>query len=166
VTEPGRRFVDHPAPGVGLMSLLIFTLCTVLGVIPVLLDLSPDEQLPGFFLPLVLGVMIGSAAIVGFYFWPFYATYYILDNTGITVKYGPWTRSYRWNEFSTVYWQKGMFLMRIGWPSMTPCVRLTNGLALKRTDRRPMLYLTPNDPIAFAEKIALFAPVLTQEMIV
>jgi len=82
------------------------------------------------------------------------------------VKYGPSTNTYRWADFRTVYWQKGMFATKIGWPSVTPCVRLSNAIALHRKNKWWALYLTPNDPKAFIEKITLFAPELTQEMII
>jgi len=65
-----------------------------------------------------------------------------------------------------VYWQKGMFATKIGWPSVTPCVRLSNAIALHRKNKWWALYLTPNDPKAFIEKITLFAPELNQEMII
>jgi hypothetical protein len=58
-----------------------------------------------------------------------------------------------------------MFATRIGWPSVTPCVRLTDGVLLKRRVKRFGLYLTPNEPKAFLQKIAEFAPELTSELI-
>ena len=54
-------------------------------------------------------------------------------------------------HFATAYWQRGMFATRIGWPSVTPCVRLTDGVLLKRRAKRFGLYLTPNEPKAFEE---------------
>ena len=64
-----------------------------------------------------------------------------------------------------MYRQTGMFSTKIGWPSVTPCVRLSNGLLLPKKNKRWGLYLTPNDPEAFIRKIEMFAPELTKEMI-
>ncbi len=105
-------------------------------------------------------------AIVGFYFWAFYSTYYAVSAKGIDIRYGPWTRTYPWSDFTAAYWQKGMFATRIGWPSVTPCVRLTDAVLLKRKKRGFGLYLTPNDPRAFLQKVAGFAPELTAETII
>jgi hypothetical protein len=58
-----------------------------------------------------------------------------------------------------------MFATRIGWPSVTPCVRLTNAVLLKRKGKWFGLYLTPNDPKAFLQRIGEFAPELTAELI-
>ncbi|HEX6031260.1 MAG TPA: hypothetical protein VFY90_07495 [Tepidiformaceae bacterium] len=67
--------------------------------------------------------------------------------------------------FVTAYWQRGMFATRIGWPSVTPCVRLTNAVLLKRKSSWFGLYLTPNDPRAFLNTLTRFAPELTREAI-
>jgi hypothetical protein len=58
-----------------------------------------------------------------------------------------------------------MFVTKIGWPSINPCVRLSNGLVLSRKHKIWGLYITPNDPEAFIKKIEIFAPELTKEMI-
>jgi hypothetical protein len=79
------------------------------------------------------------------------------------VRYGPWKRSYPWSHFKAAFWQKGMFTSRIGWPSVTPCVRFSNGVQLQRKKGWFALYLTPNDPRAFLARISEFAPELTKE---
>ena len=160
----GQKFVDHPAPSIGLFSLFLGLLCVLVAAIPLVVDDLPREELGasganGVFL--VLGI---SIAVLVFYLWPLYTTYYIVDRNGITVKYGPWTHVSRWEDFKTVYWQRGLFITKIGWPSINPCVRLSNGLVLPRKGRRWGLYLTPNDPEAFVRKIEIFAPELTKEM--
>jgi hypothetical protein len=58
-----------------------------------------------------------------------------------------------------------MFATRIGWPTVTPCVRLTNAVLLKRPGKQFGLYLTPNDSRAFLQRIEEFAPELTSEAI-
>ena len=159
-----RRFVDHPAPSVGLFTMMLASICMVVAVVPVLSTI-PREAMTAPDAVVLYVILALSLAVMCFYLWPLYTTFYIVDKTGITVKYGPWTRAVRWDEFRTVYWQKGMFITKIGWPSINPCVRLSNGLVLTRKTRRLGLYLTPNDPRAFIEKITLFAPELTKEMI-
>ncbi len=71
-----------------------------------------------------------------------------------------------WSDFVTAYWQKGMFATKIGWPSVMPCVRLSDGAILKRNAQRLGLYLTPNDPRAFIHRLSELAPGLTKEMII
>jgi len=160
--RPDRKYVDHPAPSVGLMVLLSIALGALLAVIPGLLrPSSPDASsgirgLAWVVTPLAIGA-------IGFYFWPLYTTYYTVSQAGLEVRYGPWTRRYSWSEFVTAYWQKGVFATRIGWPSVTPCVRLTDGVLLKRREKRFGLYLTPNDSTAFLRRIGEFAPELTSE---
>ncbi|MDP6525246.1 MAG: hypothetical protein QGH15_13585 [Kiritimatiellia bacterium] len=160
-----QRFVDHPAPSIGLVSLFLGLICLLLvAFIPAAIELPKEEvgdaAVVGFF-----AIMVFSIGILCFYLWPLYTTFYIIDSKGITVKYGPWTHVSRWEDFTTLYWQQGMFITKIGWPSINPCVRLSNGLVLPRKTKRWGLYLTPNDPKAFIERIELFAPGLTKEMI-
>lgn len=155
-----QKYVDHPAPSVGLMALLSFVLGALIVSIPVALDPSYGGASLWFWVVIVLPV-----GILCFYFWPLYSTYYTVSATGLEVRYGPWTRRYPWSDFVTAYWQKGMFATRIGWPSVTPCVRLTNCVLLKRAARGFGLYLTPNDPKAFLHRVAEFAPGLTSELI-
>ncbi|HEU5309893.1 MAG TPA: hypothetical protein VFV24_00445 [Candidatus Eisenbacteria bacterium] len=104
-------------------------------------------------------------AVVCFYYWPLYATYYTLSHDGIHVRYGPWSRKYAWSEFACATWQRGMFAMRIGWPSVTPCVRLTDAVLLRRNRRGFGLFLTPNDSRAFLRRVSKLAPDLTWESI-
>jgi len=155
-----QKYVDHPAPSVGLMVLLLFVLGALLVSIPAVLDPSSGEVPPWFWAVTALPLLV-----ILFYFWPLYSTYYTVSATGLEVRYGPWTRRYPWSDFVTAYWQKGMFATRIGWPSVTPCVRLTNCVLLKRAARGLGLYLTPNDPKAFLHRVAEFAPGLTSELI-
>ena len=133
--------------------------------IPFVVQMSPAGS-SSWFVPIIVAVLVLFVAILCFSFWLVYTAYYTVDEEGITVKYGPSTHTYRWEEFRTVYWRKGMFALKIGWPSVTPCVRLSNAVALHRKSKWWPLYLTPNDPKAFVEKITLFAPELTREMIV
>jgi len=160
-----RKYVDHPAPSVGLMAILMVAVVAVLAGIPAILrSSSPGEfsAIPG----LVWASIALAVGVLGFYLWPLYTTYYTVSQAGLEVRYGPWTRLYPWSDFVTAYWQKGMFATRIGWPSVTPCVRLTNAVLLKRNAKWFGLYLTPNDPKAFLRRIAEFAPELTSELIV
>jgi hypothetical protein len=160
-----RKYVDHPAPGIGLMALLFLSLGLLIAVIPATL---PDP--PRALSPLVLltgpGVLFVLLAIFCFYFWPLYTTYYTVSSAGLQVRYGPWRRLYPWSDFTAAYWQKGLFVTRIGWPSVTPCVRLANGVLLHRRKRGFGLYLTPNDPRAFIRRIGEFAPELTAESVI
>ncbi|VGO16831.1 hypothetical protein PDESU_05423 [Pontiella desulfatans] len=159
-----QKFVDHPAPSTGLFSIFLFSIAALLASLPlVAADLPPDEI--GRNISIGAFATIGiSIAILCFYFWPLFTTYYTMDAHGIVVKYGPWIRRFPWDEFTTAYWQKGMFATRIGWPSTTPCVRLSNGVVLKRK-KKWGLYLTPNSPEAFLQKLDMLAPELTHEMI-
>jgi hypothetical protein len=151
------RYVDHPAPGVAVMLLMILTIAAMfLGAASLV---QRGGQVLGW---VVLAVVVGSAL---FYMWVFYTTYYTVDAEGIQVRYGPWKRRYPWSDFSAAFWQKGMFGTRIGWPSVTPCVRLTDAVLLKRKARWLGLYLTPNDSRAFLAKIAELAPELTRETV-
>ena len=151
--------MDHPAPSVSLIVLTLFTLAALLAAVPAMLPYGHGVS-PAFWVSILLPL-----GILCFYFWPLYSTYYTLSQSGLEVRYGPWTRRYPWTDFITAYWQRGMFVTRIGWPSVTPCVRLTNGVLLKRGSGRFGLYLTPNDPKAFLQRIGEFAPELTFELI-
>ena len=157
-TSSGPRYVDHPAPSVVLVVLLMLSVAAVLFALPTVTQ-SPG----GGVFPLAATAVV--LLILCFYFWPIYKTYYTLSPEGILVEYGPWKRLHPWSDFSAAYWRKGMFASRIGWPSITPCVRLTNAVHLKRKRGWFPLYLTPNDPKAFLHKITEFAPDLTRETI-
>ena len=150
------KYVDHPAPDLLIMVLLLGVLGALLASIPSALHEFSREKLA------FLG-LIGFT--ICFYFWPLYTTYYTMSAEGVLVRYGPWRRLHPWSDFATAYWQKGMFATRIGWPSVTPCVRLTNAVLLKRKTKGLGLYLTPNDPRAFLRKVSEFAPDLTRETI-
>ncbi len=163
--NPDRKYVDHPAPSVALMAIHLLALCALIAALPAILQV-PSREEPSHFLLLGRAVILLSLAILCFYLWPLYSTYYTVNSTGIQVRYGPWTRRYPWSAFTTVYWQRGLFATRIGWPSVTPCVRLTDGVQLRRRTGRFALYLTPNDSRAFLQRIADFAPDLTAEMII
>ena len=165
VHGPERKYVDHPAPSVALMVILLVAVGAILAGIPVILRPSSSGATAAN--PALVWASIALAVgVLGFYFWPLYTTYYTVSQAGLEVRYGPWTRLHPWSDFATAYWQKGMFSTRIGWPSVTPCVRLTNAVLLKRKARWFGLYLTPNDPKAFLRRIAEFAPELTSELIV
>ncbi|MBN1270535.1 MAG: hypothetical protein JXB04_13175 [Kiritimatiellae bacterium] len=159
------RYIDHPAPGVGLMTLLMIGLCGMIVAMPVIFADLPADEVPAYVRILIAAVVLFGLAVIAFYFWPLYSTYYILAGGGITVKYGPWTRSYPWSDFEIAYWQKGVFVTRIGYPSISPCVRLTDGIVLRRKGRSVFraLYLTPNDSRLFMEKLNAYAPDLTRE---
>jgi hypothetical protein len=109
---------------------------------------------------------VGVAILaICFYFWPLYTTYYTLTPAGLLVRYGPWKHRYTWAEFVGATWQRGMFATRIGWPSVTPCVRLTDAVMLRRKGKLFGLYLTPNDSRAFLNRVSELAPALTRESI-
>jgi len=155
-----KKYVDHPAPSVVMVTILLLVIGGVLASIPNAPAPSHGAS------PTLFWVVIGSAlAITAFYFWPLYSTYYTIRAEGIEVRYGPWTRHYPWSDFAVAHWQKGMFATRIGWPSVTPCVRLTDAVLLKRRAKRFGLYLTPNDTRAFIQRITEFAPELTAEVL-
>lgn len=151
------RYVDHPAPSVFMMALVLFVVFMVLLAIP-----SIQHEGAGL-LPWVM--LILTLAIMLFYCWPLYTTYYTVSAEGIQVRYGPWTRRFPWSDFSAAYWQRGVFATRIGMPSVTPCVRLTDAVLLKRRSKWLGLYLTPNDSRAFLTRIGEFAPELTRETV-
>lgn len=166
MAEPeNQKYVDHPAPSIGLFSLFIGIIVVLVVAFPAAFADTTKEKVPGAIASGIFSVLGLSIAVLCFYLWPLYTTYYTIDANGITVKYGPWTHVSRWTDFETVYWQKGMFITKIGWPSINPCVRLSNGLVLPRKNKKWGLYLTPNEPEAFIRKIETFAPELTKQMI-
>ena len=151
-------YIDHPVPSAAVMILLTFVLGVLLVSIPAVIVEVPKGSVAA-----IAVVGLGLATIC-FYFWPLYTTYYMLSPVGLMVRYGPWKRRYDWSEFTDAGWRRGMFTTRIGWPSVTPCVRLTDAVAFRR--RRGFgLYLTPNDTRAFLKRIAEFAPDLTRKAI-
>ena len=159
-TPMSPKYVDHPAPSAVLNLTLTLVVCVLLYA---LLSVSAERaEVAPWMPPTFVGLCL---AVVLFYFWPLYATYYTLSHDGVHVRYGPWSRHYAWSEFACATWQRGMFAMRIGWPSVTPCVRLTDAVLLRRNRRRFGLFLTPNDSRAFLQRIAELAPALTRESI-
>jgi hypothetical protein len=155
------RYVDHPVPSAAIMILLTLGVVGLLLSFPFLIEGA--SQGAGSWAPIaVVGV---SLATVCFYFWPLYTTYYTLSPDGIMVRYGPWRKRYTWSEFAAAGWLRGMFATRIGWPSVTPCVRLTDAVELRRKKGGFGLYLTPNDSRAFLKRVAELAPDLTREAI-
>jgi hypothetical protein len=162
--RPSQKYVDHPAPSIGLMVLLTVAIGVLIATIPAMLE-APSPGASPHSLRAMWAVIAFSVAILCFYFWPLYSTYYTVSSEGIQIRYGPWTRQYPWSDFTAAYWQKGLFITRFGWPSVTPCVRLSDGVLLKRRTRRLGLYLTPNDSRAFLRRVAEFAPELTADLI-
>jgi fatty acid desaturase len=65
-TGQHTKYVDHPAPSIALVVLLLGTMGAVIAALP---DLSSRE-----WLPLLLWIL--TLLLIGFYFWPFYSTYY------------------------------------------------------------------------------------------
>ena len=161
MTSSEPRYVDHPAPSVVLVVLLILSLAAVFAAAPVVTQTPGAGPFPIAMIAFLLLVLL----ILIVFFWAIYKTYYTISAAGVLVHYGPWKRLHPWSGFSAVYWRKGMFATRIGWPTITPCVRLTNAVHLTRKKGWFPLYLTPNDPKAFIQKIGEFAPELTQETI-
>jgi hypothetical protein len=155
----GQKYVDHPAPSAVLVLVLLLSAVAMFVALPAIFRDTPERS------PLVVVFVAVALVIVAFVVWPLYKTYYTISADGVLVEYGPWKRLHPWSDFSAAYWRKGMFATRIGWPSITPCVRLTNAVHLKRTRGWFPLYLTPNDPKAFLSKITEFAPDLTRETI-
>ena len=152
------KYVDHPAPSAVLNLALILT-------VGVLVYALLDPSVAGAASWASLAFVGSCLVVVCFYFWPLYATYYTLSDDGIHVRYGPWSRQYAWSEFACATWQRGMFAMRIGWPSVTPCVRLTDAVLLRRSRKGFGLFLTPNDSRAFLRRVTEIAPDLTRESI-
>jgi uncharacterized membrane protein len=157
-----NSFIDHPAPSVFIFSCLLFGF---LGCVFGFLALIWKAPILPIWVVILLGIILILGAIIcAFYIWPIYATYYTVASSGITVKYGPWERTYPWDVFERASIQKGLFSSRIGWASVTPCVRLTDAVVLKRREGWS-LYLTPNDITEFLRKVSLFAEDLTKEAI-
>ena len=150
-------YVDHPGPSVvlvalyaGILALVAWTFASTLSA-----GHSSDAVLANRILASVV------ALILGFHLWQIYGTYYTLSGAGIEVRYGPWSRLYPWTDFVRASAKRGLFATRIGWPSVTPCVRMWNGVVLKRRRGFFGLYLTPGDPREFLRKLGEFAPELT-----
>jgi hypothetical protein len=116
-----RKYVDHPAPSIGLMAIHIVAYCGLIAAIPALLH-APSSGEPTPSLLVGRAVILLSLAVLSFYFWPLYSTYYTVSSAGIQVRYGPWTRQYPWSDFLTAYWQKGMFCHSVN-DAVRPAVR-------------------------------------------
>ena len=155
----GSSYVDHPRPGAGVLAINVFAIAGLAcAIVFGIRDTSYIAWFPVTF-------MGGCLLLIGFFLWPLYATYYTLSASGLVVRYGPWTRAYPYSDFIEVRWQKGLFSTRIGWPTITPSVRLTNAVVLKRRSSWFGLYLTPRDPKAFLGRLSLYAPDLAREAI-
>ena len=161
-TQAGPEYVDHPAPSVVFQIMLGAVMVAMLASIPAAIQEASGPS-PSF---VPLGLAVIFSVILGFYFWPLHATYYSLGPAGLRVRWGPWRREYSWDDFRAVRWRKGLFATRIGWPTVTPCVRLTNAVILRRSTGWFDLYLTPRDPEALLRKLSEVAPTLTREGIV
>ncbi|UCE36984.1 MAG: hypothetical protein JSW00_16050 [Thermoplasmata archaeon] len=157
-----KRYVDHPAPSVFIFSILLISfLACIFGAA---LAIYVAHALPVWIAFSFVGIMIMAAGICGFFLWPMYTTYYTIEPDGIGVRYGPWKKTYYWVEFERAYLNLGIFSARIGWPSVTPCVRMTDAVVFKRK-KGWGLYLTPNDPREFLKRVSIFARDLTREAI-
>jgi len=155
-----QRYVDHPAPSAPTLLLFLSSIVLLVGMVPYVLSSSKGQEVGPY-----LAIMLPVLLILLFYLWPLFTTYYTLSAEGLHVRYGPWKRLYPWSDFKAAFWRQGMFGTRIGWPSITPCVRLSNCVQLSRMRGWFPLYLTPNDPRAFISRISEFAPELTKETI-
>jgi len=66
-----EKFVDHPAPSIGLMTLFIGLICVLIGAfVPALAEIPRDElggeaAFIGF-----CCVMVFSIGVLSFYLWP------------------------------------------------------------------------------------------------
>lgn len=154
-------YVDHPVPSaITMLLLLALVIALLVGITGIV---EESKNAPGSW-----GVIVVIGAVfvlLCFFFWPLYTTYYTLSPTGLVVRYGPWKHRYAWFEFARAEWQRGMFATRIGWPSVTPCVRFTDAVVLRREGKIFGLYLTPNDSRAFLKRVSELAPDLTRETI-
>jgi hypothetical protein len=155
-----KKYVDHPAPSVPTAILFFTSIAFAAVSIPVIVTTSEGREVGPY-----VAITLLTLVILAFYLWPIYTTYYTLSPEGLHVRYGPWKRLYPWSDFSAAFWQKGMFASKIGWPSVTPCVRFSNCVQLRRRKGWFPLYLTPNDPRAFLARLSEFAPELTKETI-
>ena len=155
-------YVDHPTPGAGILAINLFVIAALGYALASMIQSIPHTSTA--WIPLT--VVGGSLLLIGFFFWPLYSTYYTLSAAGLVVRYGPWIRAYSYSDFVTARWNKGLFSTRIGWFSITPGVRLTNAVVLNRRSWWKFgLYLTPKNPKAFLDRLSLFAPELTREIV-
>ena len=161
-TESTNRYVDHPAPSSVLMTILVVSAAGFLVLLVVALTMLRESQ-PVWIAPTLAVSSFGALLVLSFAFWAVGSTYYTLSDNGVTVKWGPSVRSYQWNEFSVAYWRRGVFTARFFGPTIHPCVRFSNVIALQRGGGLFSLNLTPNDPEVFLQKIEYFAPRLTLE---
>ncbi|MFH1108975.1 MAG: hypothetical protein V1790_07260, partial [Planctomycetota bacterium] len=67
------RYIDHPAPSVGLMTLLIVGLCGLIAGLPCAVADLPADDVPAFLQPLVTAVIVLGLGVIFFYFWPLYS---------------------------------------------------------------------------------------------
>lgn len=161
-----ETYIDRPAPSAGMVFWLILGACGCIVPVPIIFA-EMEEAVAEFSQPVVtalIALLTVSFLIACFYFWPLYATSYAIGPSGIAVKYGPWRRSYAWEDFREAYRQRGMFATSVGWPSATPCVRLTDAVVFRRR-KGWSLKITPNDSGAFLRKVAELAPELTRQAI-
>ena len=108
------------------------------------------------------GCLIIAIVILIYAFWLIHNTRYRIDEEGITINFGPARVFYMWSDFNAVTFKKGLFTLKVGWLKMTPCVRLTNAVVLRRENSMIPLFLTPSDPGDFLEQIRQLQPSLVE----
>lgn len=147
-------YIDHPQPGTGLIIIMALFLIGFLVALPAVL--LADEAL---WIRALICILLGSGiAVLVFAFKLVHNTWYQIDHQGLVVKYGSAKTSFPWSEFKDARHKPGLFALKIGWLRVTPCVRLSNAVVLRRQNANFPLYLTPSDPMDFLDRIRQIQP--------
>ena len=150
-------YSDKPRPGTGLILTMSSFLVLFLILVPALFTWEISPLIRG----LILLALIFMILVLFYGFWMVENTSYRLDRSGIKIQSGLTRDHYHWREFSEIIHRPGLFTLKIGWRGITPCVRLRNGIQLKRKSSRFSLYLTPTDSEATLELIRQLEPRFT-----
>lgn len=160
--EGNPTYVDRPQLGVGFGALLwvsvgISLVAILLSILVVVLGINSRRGPPPISPTWVfLGgqLLLGASAYV---LWVTANTTYRLSAQGLQVHYGPYRRNYRWDQFATAHWRRGIVPARL---AFQPVTRFSDVVTLETHNGSGALDLTPRDPEDFIRQIAAFAPQL------
>src|SRR5258705_13947895 len=142
MTSSEPRYVDHPAPSVVVVLLLLLSAVAMFVALPAIFQDTPEQW------PLLVLFVAVALVIVAFVVWPLYKTYYTINAEGVRVEYGPWKRLHPRPDFSAAYWRKGMLVM-LGHPMRVANNPFRQYAALKSDQgcsRLPGPHSTPPPP--------------------
>lgn len=98
--------------------------------------------------------------VTAYFLWLTANTSYQLSSQGLQVRFGPYRRIYRWDDFAMAYWRRGMVPVRF--TLFQPVTRLSDVVTLEARAGGSGLDLTPKDSQDFMRRLAALAPQLVQ----